>query len=63
MDRFKKTLKKLWQDESGQGAMEYILILVVVGVLVIAFREKIVEIIKGRSDQMGGRLQDAIKNI
>ena len=36
-----KTVKKLWADESGQGAAEYILLLVVVVGIVMLFRERI----------------------
>lgn len=57
----KSFFKKLWQDESGQGATEYILILVVVAVIVMAFKEKIVGIIKGKTDEMGEKLGEVFK--
>ena len=60
MNKIKKTLKRLWLDESGQGATEYILILVVVIAIVFAFRKQIVEIISNRTGEVGGKLQDAI---
>lgn len=60
MKTLKKALKRLWLDESGQGAMEYILILVVIGTLVIAFRKQIVGIIEGRTGEMGDKLKGAI---
>ena len=63
MKKLKNTLKQIWQDESGQGATEYILILVVVSVLVIAFRGKIVEIIKDRTDEVSERLKGAINKL
>ena len=56
MNKIKKALKQLWQDESGQGAMEYILILVVVGAIVFAFKGKIIEIIQTRTVDMGSKL-------
>lgn len=34
-------LKRLWHDESGQGATEYILLLVVVVGLALLFKDKI----------------------
>ena len=34
----RKALKRLWNDESGQGATEYILILVAVVAVAIIFR-------------------------
>ena len=53
MDKINKALKRLWQDESGQGAMEYILILVVVGTIVFVFKDKIVGIIAGKNHRYG----------
>ena len=35
------TVKKLWADESGQGAAEYILLLVVVVGIVMLFKDRI----------------------
>ena len=63
MNKIKNTFQQIWKDESGQGATEYILILVVVSVLVIAFREQIVDIFKKRTGEVGTRLQEAIGKI
>ena len=63
MKQIKNTLKRLWQDESGQGATEYILILVVVSVIVIAFRDKIKQIIADRTVEVGDKLGGAINNL
>ena len=41
-NKIKRALIRLWKDESGQGATEYILILVVVSAIVFAFKKKIV---------------------
>ena len=41
----KNTLKNIWKDESGQGATEYILMLVVVVAIAFAFRKPILNII------------------
>lgn len=60
MNKIKNTLKQIWRDESGQGATEYILILVVVSVLVIAFRDKIRTAITSRTEEVGNTLGDAI---
>jgi Flp pilus assembly pilin Flp len=38
--------KKLWNDESGQGATEYILLLVVVVGLAVLFKGQIMTIVK-----------------
>ena len=45
-NKIKKALIRLWRDESGQGATEYILILVVVSTIVLVFRRNIEESIK-----------------
>ncbi len=54
----KKTLKKLWQDESAQGATEYILMLVVVVSIAYIFKDKIVNIVRDKTEQVGGRIND-----
>ena len=41
-------LKKLWKDESAQGATEYILMLVAIVALAMMFKTQIVETIKGK---------------
>lgn len=43
-------LKNLWKDESGQGATEYILLLVVVVALALMFRKSITQTL---SDKVG----------
>ena len=57
----KSFFKKLWQDESGQGATEYILILVVVAVIVMTFKDKIKGIIETKTADMGEKLGDVFK--
>lgn len=51
------TLKKIWKDESAQGATEYILMLVVVVSIAMLFRNKIKEIISGKVDKLGSDIQ------
>ena len=63
MNKIKNTLKRLWQDESGQGATEYILILVVVAVIVMVFKDKIQGIIANRTADVGDKLGDAIGSL
>ena len=53
----KKTLKRLWKEESAQGATEYILMLVIVVAIAVMFRGKIREIIGGKLDQLQGDIQ------
>ena len=58
----KKTLKKLWQDESAQGATEYILMLVVVVSIALIFKDKIKGIIDGKMSQLDGQIQQFDSN-
>ena len=58
MNKLKKVLKKLWEDESGQGATEYILILVVVVAIVMAFKKPITEAIGARTTEAGDRMKE-----
>ena len=53
----KKTLKRLWKDESAQGATEYIFMLVVVVAIAVMFKNQISGIVKGKVDQLGGEIQ------
>ena len=57
----KNFFKTLWRDESGQGATEYILILVVVAAIVMAFKGKIVEIIQTKTGEMGTKLGEVFQ--
>ena len=52
----KNFFKILWEDESGQGAVEYILMLVVVAAIVLTFKEKITEIIREKTGDVGNEL-------
>ena len=45
--------KKLWNDESGQGATEYILLLVVVVALAMVFKQRIMDIVKEKLTALG----------
>ena len=60
MNKVKKTLKRLWQDESGQGATEYIVLLVVISLIVITFKDHILRIVGEKTGDMGKRLGEAI---
>jgi Flp pilus assembly pilin Flp len=50
----KTTLKNLWNDESAQGATEYILLLVIVVALALTFKEKIMAMVKGKLGEIEG---------
>lgn len=54
----KNALKKLWQDESAQGATEYILILVVVVSIAMTFKDQIGQIIQGKTQTLGNQIND-----
>jgi len=53
MKKLKKKNRKLFRNERGQGMVEYILLLVVVIGLVMVFKNKIVEIVKGKAEEVG----------
>lgn len=50
MRKVNSLLKTLWKDESGQGATEYILLLVVVVGLAMIFKKQIFQTV---SDKLG----------
>lgn len=54
----KQTLKALWNDESAQGATEYILLLVVVVAIVVVFKKPILEAVKGKMDELKGGMDN-----
>ena len=49
-------MKNLWKDESGQGATEYILLLVVVVALAMMFRGKITETLRSKLEELGSSI-------
>jgi Flp pilus assembly pilin Flp len=51
------TLKKLWSDESGQGATEYILLLVVVVGIAMLFKDKIRGAVDTKLNDLNGQIQ------
>ena len=53
MRKVMNTLKKLWNDESGQGATEYILLLVIVVAIALLFREQIQTVVQSKVEQLG----------
>lgn len=58
MNRFKNFSKKLLKNQSGQGATEYILLLVVVVALVMMFKGEIKKAFEGKL----GNLSESITN-
>lgn len=55
-NKFKNFSKKLWKNESGQGATEYILLLVVVVALVMLFKDKIKGAFEGKLSELSGSI-------
>ena len=49
-------LKSIWQDESAQGATEYILIVAAIVVVLFTFRSKLTEWVNKMMDNTGGQL-------
>ena len=60
MKKIRKILKQIWEDEAGQGATEYILMITVVVALVLVFRKQIVQIISDRTSQLAGELGQVV---
>lgn len=56
MKKMKTALMKLWKDESGQGATEYILLLVVVVALALMFRQSITDTISTKLSELGSSI-------
>jgi Flp pilus assembly pilin Flp len=54
MKKVKSFFKNLWNDESAQGATEYILLIVVVVALVIMFKDRIKGLVGGKLEEIGG---------
>jgi Flp pilus assembly pilin Flp len=58
LNQMKSIAKKLWNDESAQGATEYILLLVVVIGMVLAFKNQIKSVITGKVTEISGEIQN-----
>ena len=56
MKKIKMTLKSLWKDESGQGATEYILLLVVIVALATIFGESIKTTLTQKISEVAGNI-------
>lgn len=52
--KLKTGLKNLWNDESAQGATEYILLLVIVVALALTFKDRIMGMVKGKLSEIEG---------
>ncbi|WP_374029508.1 Flp1 family type IVb pilin [Bdellovibrio bacteriovorus] len=56
MKKFKNFSKKLLKNKSGQGATEYILLLVVVVALVLMFKDQIKTTVSGKISELQGMI-------
>ena len=56
MKKLKELAIRIWNDESGQGATEYILLLVVVVGLAVVFRGRITEVVEAKIEQLGSSI-------
>lgn len=56
MKKYAALFKKLMKDESGQGATEYILLLVVVVGLAMIFKKQITDAFSGKLSELAGQI-------
>ena len=56
MKKLTSFAKKLWNDEAGQGATEYILMLVIVVAVAFLFKGKIMEIVGNKLTELAGQI-------
>lgn len=56
--KFKNFSKKLLKNQSGQGATEYILLLVVVVALVVMFKKDIQTIVEGKISDLRSKISE-----
>jgi len=54
MKKIKNKVLELWNDESAQGATEYILLLVVIVGLALAFRRQITQMVNDKLTDLSG---------
>ena len=56
MKKISSLMQRIWKDESGQGATEYILLLVVVVSLALLFRQRITETLSEKLNELGSAI-------
>lgn len=57
MKKLTNFFKRLWADESAQGATEYILLLVVIVGLVIVFKKPITDMVSAKVAELNTMVQ------
>jgi Flp pilus assembly pilin Flp len=58
MIKFKKWLKHFWRDQEGIGTLEILLIIAVIVIIAIIFRNKIVGWVKSLTDSADQQMID-----
>jgi Flp pilus assembly pilin Flp len=53
----KNFFRKLWQDESGQGMAEYVLLIVVILGVAFLFKDNIQEMVRGKLGDVKSQFQ------
>lgn len=57
MKNISNLFRRLWKDESAQGATEYILLLVIVVAIAFIFKDRIRDMVSSKLEQLGGDIQ------
>lgn len=57
----KETLKKLWKDESAQGATEYILLLVVLVGAIVIFKPRLEKLLTDQTSILENKVNSNFK--
>lgn len=58
MKKLKTFAKTFWNDESGQGTAEYVLLVAIVVALVIMFKTPIMNAMKAQIDKVTGNISN-----
>ena len=58
MKKLTNFFKKLWKDESGQGATEYILLLVVIVGIIIVFKDPIKKMVGDKVSELSSAVSE-----
>ncbi|MDC0980318.1 Flp1 family type IVb pilin [Bdellovibrionales bacterium] len=61
-NRVGKGIKNLWRDESGQGATEYILLLVIVVGVAMLFKKEITSIVGTKLGELSSGISGITSN-
>lgn len=56
MKKMKHLMKTFWNDESGQGMAEYVLLIVVVLGVAFVFKNKIKEMVTNKLEEVSGKM-------